>query len=194
MARKLKIELNDAQNLRDLLQEAYILADEQIIQAQNEINKLSVATQLAEEPMDGKAKYAKAINDYLESVGEAKLLRGTALYDLIKRPRVKLKDLNAILDLGLTSELAEQNEIEIKYEGYIDKARKEAKRMIKMENMKLDQDIDYTKIDNLSLEARQKLNEARPTNLGQASRISGINPSDIQVLAIYMKEKRDADK
>lgn len=65
MARKLKIELNDAQNLRDLLQEAYILADEQIIQAQNEINKLSVATQLAEEPMDGKAKYAKAINDYL---------------------------------------------------------------------------------------------------------------------------------
>ena len=137
---------------------------------------------------------SKAINDYLESVGEAKLLSGTALYDLIKRPRVKLKDLNAILDLGLTSELAEQNEIEIKYEGYIDKARKEAKRMIKMENMKLDQDIDYTKIDNLSLEARQKLNEARPTNLGQASRISGINPSDIQVLAIYMKEKRDADK
>lgn len=137
---------------------------------------------------------SKAINDYLESVGEAKLLSGTVLYDLIKRPRVKLKDLNAILNLGLTSELAEQNEIEIKYEGYIGKARKEAKRMIKMENMKLDQDIDYTKIDNLSLEARQKLNEARPTNLGQASRISGINPSDIQVLAIYMKEKRDADK
>ncbi len=62
---KLKIQLNDTQNLRDLLQEAYALASEQIIQAQNEINKLSVATQLQEEPLEGRSKYAKAINDYL---------------------------------------------------------------------------------------------------------------------------------
>ena len=62
---KLKIELNDTQNIRDLLQEAYRLADEQIVQAHNEINKLSVATQLQEEPMDARSKYAKAINDYL---------------------------------------------------------------------------------------------------------------------------------
>ena len=62
---KLKIELNDTQNIRDLLQETYRLADEQIIQAQNEINKLSVATQLQDEPMDARSKYAKAINDYL---------------------------------------------------------------------------------------------------------------------------------
>ena len=62
---KLKIELNDTQNIRDLLQNAYNLADEQIVQAQNEINKLSVATQLQEEPMDARSKYAKAINDYL---------------------------------------------------------------------------------------------------------------------------------
>ena len=62
---KLKIELNDTQNIRDLLQETYRLADEQIIQAQNEINKLSVATQLQDEPMEARSKYAKAINDYL---------------------------------------------------------------------------------------------------------------------------------
>ena len=62
---KLKIELNDIQNIRDLLQETYRLADEQIIQAQNEINKLSVSTQLEQEAMDAKSKYAKAINDYL---------------------------------------------------------------------------------------------------------------------------------
>ena len=62
---KLKIELNDTQNIRDLLQNAYNLADEQIVQAQNEINKLSVATQLQEEPRDARSKYAKAINDYL---------------------------------------------------------------------------------------------------------------------------------
>ena len=62
---KLKIELNDIQNIRDLLQETYRLADEQIVQAQNEINKLSVSTQLEQEAMDAKSKYAKAINDYL---------------------------------------------------------------------------------------------------------------------------------
>lgn len=62
---KFKIELNDSQNIKDLLQNAYNLADEQIVQAQNEINKLSVATRLAEEPMDAKSKYSKAINDYL---------------------------------------------------------------------------------------------------------------------------------
>ncbi len=62
---RFKIELNDVQNIRDLLQNAYNLADEQIVQAQNEINKLSVATQLQEEPMDARSKYAKAINDYL---------------------------------------------------------------------------------------------------------------------------------
>lgn len=65
MNHKLKIQLNDLQNLRDLLQEAYVLASEQIIQAQNEINKLSVSTQLENEAMDAKSKYAKAINDYL---------------------------------------------------------------------------------------------------------------------------------
>lgn len=71
MNHKLKIELNDTQNLRDLLQEAYNLASEQIIQAQNEINKLSVATQLHEEPMDARSKYAKAINDYLSMKDKA---------------------------------------------------------------------------------------------------------------------------
>ena len=68
---KLKIELNNTQNLRDLLQEVYRLADEQIMQAQNEINKLSVATQLQEEAMDAKSKYAKAINDYLSMKDKA---------------------------------------------------------------------------------------------------------------------------
>lgn len=68
---KLKIELNNIQNLRDLLQEVYRLADEQIMQAQNEINKLSVATQLQEEAMDAKSKYAKAINDYLSMKDKA---------------------------------------------------------------------------------------------------------------------------
>ena len=87
-------------------------------------------------------------------------------------------------------EIARQVEIEIKYEGYILKARKEADRMRKMDNIALPEDIDYLNVDNLALEARQKLDKIRPASLGQASRISGINPSDIQVLAIYLKQRQ----
>lgn len=134
------------------------------------------------------------INNYLEKIGETSLNSGVDLYSLLKRPKVHLRDLDELYDLNIGEKLSKQNDIEIKYEGYIDKAKKEASRMIKLEKMRLDIDIDYTKVDNLSLEARQKLNEARPLTIGQASRISGINPSDLQVLAIYMKEKRDADK
>ena len=70
------------------------------------------------------------------------------------------------------------------------KARKEADRMRKMDNISLPEDIDYLNVDNLALEARQKLDKIRPASLGQASRISGINPSDIQVLAIYLKQRQ----
>ena len=91
-------------------------------------------------------------------------------------------------EFEIDDEYVSQLEIEIKYEGYIEKAKKEARRMLKMDKMKLSDKIDYTHVPNLSLEARQKLNEVKPSTLGQASRISGINPSDIQVLAIYTKE------
>ena len=80
-------------------------------------------------------------------------------------------------------------EIEIKYEGYIAKARREADKMKNLDNIKLHIE-DYDLVDNLSLEARQKLNKIKPLTLGQASRISGINPSDIQVIAIYIKKSR----
>ncbi|MBR5754789.1 MAG: tRNA uridine-5-carboxymethylaminomethyl(34) synthesis enzyme MnmG, partial [Erysipelotrichaceae bacterium] len=79
----------------------------------------------------------------------------------------------------------------VKYEGYIEKARKEAERMLKIDNVKLPDDIDYLHLDNLALEARAKLDKIKPSSLGQASRISGINPSDIQVLAIYLKQSRN---
>ena len=92
------------------------------------------------------------------------------------------------LDIEYDKAIADQVEIEIKYEGYIEKAKKEAERMLKMDNIKLPDNLDYLHIDNLALEARSKLDKIRPASLGQASRISGINPSDIQVLAIYLKQ------
>ena len=133
------------------------------------------------------------INDLLRSLGYDDLNERVSAYDLIKRPPVKLKELLPYLDLEINEALLSDIEIEIKYEGYISKARKEASRMHKMERMKLPIDLDYDLVSNLSLEAREKLNKTKPLTLGQASRISGINPSDIQVLAIYQKEHKNED-
>ena len=133
------------------------------------------------------------INDLLRSLGYDDLNERVSAYDLIKRPPVKLKELLPYLDFEINEELLSDIEIEIKYEGYISKARKEASRMHKMERMKLPIDLDYDLVSNLSLEAREKLNKTKPLTLGQASRISGINPSDIQVLAIYQKEHKNED-
>ena len=77
----------------------------------------------------------------------------------------------------------------IKYKGYIDKARRQADKQVKMEEKKIPTDIDYEDISNLALEAKQKLSKIRPLTIGQASRISGINPADISVLLIYLKQK-----
>lgn len=128
------------------------------------------------------------INNYLKSLGFDDLNSLITGYDLLKRPGVKLADIQQYLGFGIDPSIYQQIEIEVKYEGYIVKAKKEASRMVKMEKMRLDENTDYSKVENLRLEARQKLNQTKPRTLGQASRISGINPADIQVLAIYMKE------
>ena len=108
----------------------------------------------------------------------------------MRRPGVKLSRLLDYIGTDYDRKIADQVEIEIKYEGYIEKEKKEAERMLKMDAVKLPENIDYLHVDNLALEARQKLDKVRPSSLGQASRISGINPSDIQVLAIYLKQNK----
>ena len=105
----------------------------------------------------------------------------------IKRPENKIFNIENLLDKKYTTEELEQVEIILKYEGYIKKIKKEAERMQKLEYKKIPEDIDYDKIINIASEARQKLKEVRPTSLGQAMRISGVNPSDISILTVYMK-------
>lgn len=105
----------------------------------------------------------------------------------IKRPENTIFDIENLLDKKYTTEELEQVEIILKYEGYIKKIKKEAERMQKLEYKKIPDDIDYDKIINIASEARQKLKEVRPTSLGQAMRISGVNPSDISILTVYMK-------
>ena len=111
-------------------------------------------------------------------------------YELLKRPNITYKDIKKFSDkLDYTDEVLEETEIQIKYAGYITKEEKAAQSSKKLENLVLDKDIDYNSIDNLALEARQKLNKVKPLNIGQASRISGVNPSDISILLMYLKMK-----
>ena len=109
------------------------------------------------------------------------------IYNYLKRPENKIDSVIKYLNKKFKKDVLEQVEIIIKYEGYIKKAEKEAEKMNKLETKKIPNNINYNDIKNIASEARQKLNEIRPTSIGQASRISGVNPSDIAILNVYMR-------
>ncbi len=128
------------------------------------------------------------VNKYLNSIGSVNLKEKSMLYILLRRPEIKIEHLNMFVNLdNIDEDVLEQVEIDIKYEGYINKSRKQAEKLLKMENQKIPQDIDYTQIHNLALEATEKLSKIKPLTIGQASRISGVNPADISILLVYMK-------
>lgn len=128
------------------------------------------------------------INNYLEANNFSKIETGVSLFGLIKRPKLYIYDLKIFApSLNYSDEVLEEVEIQIKYEGYINKQEKEALSSKKLEDLKLPLDIDYNSIDNIAMEARQKLNKIKPINIGQASRISGVNPADIAVLIMLYK-------
>ena len=129
------------------------------------------------------------ISAYLESLGYDPLRSHIAVYDLIKRPNIHLKTVLDACGKDVREDIAEQCEIEIRYEGYIRKARREAAKLNAMDRVRIPQGLNYDLVDNLSIEGRQKLKEYQPETMGQASRISGVNPADIAVLAIYLKQK-----
>ncbi|MGM9873813.1 MAG: tRNA uridine-5-carboxymethylaminomethyl(34) synthesis enzyme MnmG [Bacilli bacterium] len=131
-------------------------------------------------------------NEYLLSLNYEPLKGGLLVSELVKRQGIKLKELinyiEELKSLNLTDEEIEEIEIMVKYEGYISKQEKDALNMLKLEKLKLSKDIDYLSLDGLALEARSKLNEIKPSTIGQASRISGVNPSDISNLIFYVKK------
>lgn len=157
---------------------------------QEYLQKMKKIEELKEEISELRISADSGINEYLRSLGYEAEHGSHVVLDLLKRPGVSLGDIYDLMGIGYDKDIVKQAEIEIKYEGYINKARKEAERMRKMENVKLPEDLDYLHIDNLALEARAKLDKIKPASLGQASRISGINPSDLQVLAIYLKQHK----
>ena len=131
----------------------------------------------------------KEINEYIESIPSPALKDGISLYEFLKRPEISLENIEHFVELNYTKEEKEQVEINTKYEGYIKKANKEAQKMLDLEEKKIPEAIDYETVPNLASEARQKLSEIRPTTIGQASRISGVNPADIFILMVYLRRQ-----
>ena len=109
--------------------------------------------------------------------------------NLLKRPEINMAMIEQFIEIPFKKEIKDQVEINLKYEGYIKKSYKEAEKLLKLEKKKIPKDVDYNKIKNIASEARQKLNEIRPTTIAQAIRISGVNPSDISILSVYLKKE-----
>lgn len=135
---------------------------------------------------------AAEANPFLEAAGSAPISEKQKMEKIILRPNINLKDMEAAIPkvaagLAPFSEMGkEQAEIQVKYQVYIDKEKDLVARMRQMEELAIPEAFNYQKIHALSIEAREKLNRIRPQTLGQASRISGINPSDVQILMVYM--------
>ena len=133
----------------------------------------------------------EALNELLISKGTAPVNTGVNLADLIRRPQISYKDL-APFDKArpiLDDTVCEKVEIEIKYEGYIERQLKQVDEMKRLESRKIPKDIDYNSISGLRLEAKEKLNKIRPDSIGRASQVSGVSPADISVLLVYLSSK-----
>lgn len=130
------------------------------------------------------------INSYLQQQGFSVLNDGISAYDLVKRPGIQLADILSYIHAKVSDDIVKRCEIEVKYEGYIKKAKRDAKSLQQMDAMKLPEQMDYQQLEHLSLEAKQKLQLIQPRTMGQASRISGVNPADIAVLAVYLEQQK----
>ena len=135
---------------------------------------------------------SREVQELLKEYGSTLLKNGISLADLIRRPELSY-DIVAPLDKNrpqLPQDVRDQVNINIKYEGYIKRQEKQVEGFKKLEKKKLPQDLDYSRISGLRIEARQKLEQFRPVSIGQASRIAGVSPADISVLLVYMETYR----
>ncbi len=126
-------------------------------------------------------------NEYLKEIKTEVLTSGISLYELLKRPEIGVQSLTKYLTNSYDNEVLEQISLSAKYDGYIKKAMVEVHKMEKAENTRIPLDFDYDSLHNLASEAKQKLKEVRPDTIGQAMRISGVNPADISILTMYLK-------
>ncbi|AYF09413.1 tRNA uridine-5-carboxymethylaminomethyl(34) synthesis enzyme MnmG [Bacillus mobilis] len=134
------------------------------------------------------------VQELIRSIGGSELKDGIRASDLLRRPEMTYEHIHLLVpsEVELSDEVTEQVEIQIKYEGYIEKSLQQVERMKKMENKKIPVDIDYDAISSIASEARQKLKDVRPLSMGQASRISGVNPADVSILLVYIEQGKIA--
>jgi tRNA uridine 5-carboxymethylaminomethyl modification enzyme len=133
------------------------------------------------------------INPILESVESSPVKQSDKMFKVFSRPRVTMDHMlqlaevsGFVADHELDREVMEQAEIQVKYSGYIEKEKNNAHKLHRLENVKIPENFDYSKLKSLSFEAREKLEAIRPVTISQASRISGVSPSDISVLLVFM--------
>lgn len=134
------------------------------------------------------------VQTIIREAGGSELKDGIRAADLLKRPEMNYNHIHQMVpaDKEISPDVAEQVEIQVKYEGYIQKSLQQVDRLKKMENKKIPENIDYDDIHGLANEARQKLKEVRPLSVAQASRISGVNPADVSILLVYLEQGRIA--
>ena len=139
-------------------------------------------------------KANESVQAIIRNAGGKELKESIKAVDLLKRPEINYEHIEQFVPApeALGDDVKEQVEIQIKYAGYIEKQLQQVERMKKMENKKIPENIDYFAIQGLATEAKQKLDQIRPLSIGQASRISGVNPSDISILLVYIEQGKIA--
>lgn len=135
-------------------------------------------------------KPTETVLQIMSEAGASPLKEPTKAYDLLKRPELEYEDIEGMIEPNpeINDEIKDQVGIQVKYEGYIKKAIEQVGRMLKMEDKKIPENIDYDAISGLATEARQKLKRIQPLSIGQASRVSGVNPADISILLVYIEQ------
>ena len=177
--------------LRDYGYQVGLIDDEQI----NRLNtKKDQINELIQFMKDNKVKVTKEVEQAFKDNGYQIPTSSMSLEQLIKRPELTIDFLSTLIDIPFSEDIKKQVEINLKYEGYINKTYKEVEKMLKLEKKKIPKDIDYDKIKNIASEARQKLKEVRPETIAQAIRISGVNPSDISILSVYLQKEYGKDE
>ena len=163
-----------------------LINDEQMNKLNEKKNKIQ---ELVEYLKNNKLKITSEIKEEFIRNNLSIPTSSLSLEQLIKRPEISMEFLSSTIEIPYEEDIKEQVSINLKYEGYIKKAIKEAEKLNKLEKKQIPKDIDYDKIKNIASEARQKLKEVRPTTIAQAVRISGVNPADISIISVYLKKE-----
>jgi tRNA uridine 5-carboxymethylaminomethyl modification enzyme len=162
----------------------------------NELKEREVLITKSKELMNNVKVKPEQVNNYFEKIGTSKIEQTETLTKLTKRPEVRLNDMISesgleenenIRLLTMDKKALEQVEIETKYDGYISRQYEHIAKMEKLEKTNIPLNFDYYKIKQISTEGREKLSKIKPRSIGQASRISGVSPSDISILLVYLK-------